>query len=149
MLTDRNGEYNAYCDMDSPCGGSGWTKIADVNMDQNDQECPEGLMLQDYSGVRVCKRHSSGCDSAFFSSHDIPYSEVCGRVIAYQYASCDAFNPINDDINSVYVDGVSITRGFPREHIWTYAIGQQDTVTRSGIYQCLATVMLTQTLVVQ
>ena len=35
----RSGVYNladgdAYCDMDSPCGGAGWTKIADVNMGQ-------------------------------------------------------------------------------------------------------------------
>ena len=30
------------------------------------------------------------------------------------------------DINSYYVDGMSITYGSPRKHVWTYAVGLSD-----------------------
>ena len=119
-----------YCDMDSPCGGGGWTKIASVNMAQHSQECPDGLKEYTSSNVRVCGRKGDGCSSAYFSSHDIKYSEVCGRVVGFQYGSTDAFghtDPIRNDINVAYVDGVSITHGSPRQHIWTLANGLMDT----------------------
>ena len=29
-------------------------------------------------------------------------------------------------INGVYVDGISITSGNPRNHVWTYAVGLSD-----------------------
>ena len=47
---------------------------------------------------------------------------ICGRITAYQFSSPDAFhNPNTNTINSVYVDGVSLTHGNPRQHIWTFA----------------------------
>jgi dynein heavy chain len=48
---------------------------------------------------------------------------VCGRAIGYQYGNPDAFgaNFGSSTINEVYVDGLSITYGMPRQHIWTYA----------------------------
>ena len=39
----------------------------------------------------------------------------------YQFGSPDGF--LGGNIDNVYVDGVSITRGRPRNHVWTYAIG--------------------------
>ena len=33
---------------------------------------------------------------------------------------------MTNGINVIYVDGVSITRGMPHEHIWTYASGTSD-----------------------
>ena len=48
---------------------------------------------------------------------------MCGKIIAYQFASPDAFanrgNAIT--INENYVDGISLTHGNPRQHIWTFA----------------------------
>ena len=45
----------------------------------------------------------------------------------YQYRSPDAFNTETSDIDSYYVDGVSITYGSnPRQHIWTYVGGQTE-----------------------
>ena len=51
---------------------------------------------------------------------------VCGKVIAYQNRTPDAFGyhgrGENSTIDSNYVDGVSLTHGHtPRNHIWTFA----------------------------
>ena len=50
---------------------------------------------------------------------------MCGRVIGYQYHSTDAFghDSLRNDIDTSYVDGVSITHGSPHQHVWTYACG--------------------------
>ena len=45
--------------------------------------------------------------------------------VGYQKDSTDAFT-CTRSINGPYVDGVSITHGNPRKHIWTYAIGRSD-----------------------
>ena len=60
-----------------------------------------------------------------FCSIGNPYNKVCGRIIGYQVASPDAFRRhiFGSAINQAYVDGVSITHGTPRNHIWTYAAG--------------------------
>ena len=77
-------------------------------------------------GIRTCRRSTDGasCDSVFISSLDIQYTEICGRVVGYQYASIDAIqspdSSYRKDINKYYVDGVSITRGTPRQHVWTF-----------------------------
>ena len=138
VLDDTGTEICLYCDMDSPCGGAGWTRIANVDMTNDDAVCPAGLTLYEESGVRVCKRNinTGGCNAARFCTHGIQYSEVCGRVIAYEFNSPSAFQPLNSDINSVYVEGISITRGSPREHIWTYATGLQDTHSSGRVHQC-------------
>ena len=40
----------------------------------------------------------------------------------------DAFYNRHNNINSYYVDGISITHGNPRQHVWTYAAGIQETL---------------------
>ena len=54
------------------------------------------------------------------------YSHVCGKVIAYQHSTTDAFlNLASQTLEGYYVDGVSLTHGSPgsRQHIWTFAAG--------------------------
>ena len=46
---------------------------------------------------------------------------MCGKIKAYQIGSTDAFGINPDNIESYYVDGVSLTHGRPRQHIWTFA----------------------------
>ena len=45
-----------------------------------------------------------------------------------QVGSPEAFLGSGQSINSVYVDGVSIMHGSPRQHIWTFAggVGEQN-----------------------
>ena len=52
----------------------------------------------------------------------IEYFQVCGKVIGYQYYSPDGTN--NNNINGYYIDGISLTHGSPRKHIWSFMSGQ-------------------------
>ena len=49
---------------------------------------------------------------------------MCGRVIGYQSASPSDFRQVT--INDAYLDGVSITYGTPRKHIWSYAAASNE-----------------------
>ena len=51
---------------------------------------------------------------------------MCGRAKGYQKGSPDTFHDNEQPIDSHYVDGLSITHGNPRQHIWTYAAGLTD-----------------------
>ena len=107
----------------------GWTRVAYLNMTEPCTTCPSGLTQTQYININhdVCGRptpSSAGCDSTFFSTYSINYTRICGQVRGYQFASPDAFFSGINDIDSYYVDGVSITYGSnPRQHIWTYTGG--------------------------
>ena len=118
-----------------PCGGTGWRQIAYLNMTHPDQTCPEQWRLYEQDTIRACGRQRSGvasCDSVQFSSNGYVYTEVCGRIIGYQYASPDADTHSNirptpgNEINEPYLDGVSITYAAPRRHIWSLYGGHSD-----------------------
>ena len=123
------------------CGSRGWTRVAYLDMSDPSQQCPTDFRLYDESGVRACGRQTSsvgGCNSVTFSTYGISYSQVCGRVLGYQYGSPDAISDYDkegidpsshNNINAEYVDGVSITRGSPRQHIWTLMAGSRDGVS--------------------
>ena len=74
------------------------------------------------------------------------YSQVCGRIIGYQFGQPEAFvaENINDPqtINGPYVDGVSLTYGNPRQHIWTFADALDES---GGINTCPCTNVNQQT----
>ena len=64
------------------------------------------------------------CISAMFPVNSVEYSNVCGRIIGYQFGSPNAFRegPNPRVIDGLYVEGVSLTHGStPRKHIWTFA----------------------------
>ena len=128
-IVDTNGRRrHVYCEMEQVCGSSGWMRVAYLNMTDPTEECPKGFRLYNQNGVRACGRPASssgGCQtSVHFPTYGVPYSEVCGRVTGYQYRMPEAFN--NMGINSYYVDGVSLTHGSPRKHIWSFAVGMQE-----------------------
>ena len=127
---------NIYCNMDMLCGsGEGWTRLAYLDMSDATQSCPSGFKLYQEGGVRACGRPSDfpSCTSITFPTNGLSYTQICGKVIGYQYASTDAIDPrlyINrfddehNNLNSYYLDGVSITRGgSPREHVWSLISG--------------------------
>ena len=141
-IVDTNGRRrHVYCEMEQVCGSSGWMRVAYLNMTDPSEECPRGFRLYNQNGVKACGRPASssgGCQSSVqFPTYGVPYSEVCGRVTGYQYFSTDAFEIPNVGINSHYVDGVSLTHGSPREHIWTFAAGLQENMLHGGgSYTC-------------
>ena len=110
------------------CGGAGWRRVAFLNMSESNRTCPEQWRLYEEDSVRVCGRPvgGAGCDSVQYSVDNYAYTRVCGRVTGYQFASPDAsshivYNPTpGNAINEPYLDGVSITHGSPRQHIWSF-----------------------------
>ena len=113
-----------YCDMALSCHGitGGWMRVTDLNMTDISQTCPSGLMERnDPPNLRTCVRNeaSAGCSSIELSTASIQYTRVCGRITGYQSGFPEGFN--NNDINSAYVDGVSLTYGSPRQHIRSFA----------------------------
>ena len=103
-------------------------RVAHLDMTQPNQQCPSEFRLIT-DPKRLCGRPGpSGCVSVKFSTNDIPYNKVCGKVIAYQEGSPDAQCPYTGrqtdrlihTIEEVYLDGVSITHGTPRQHIWSF-----------------------------
>ena len=132
-LVDVNGHTrHVYCHMETLCGkGGGWRRIASLNMKNSNEKCPTQFRAYSQDGVRACGRPATSrgsCVGIEFLSRDIKYSQVCGKVIGYQYYTTDATRAFSGftDINSPYVDGISLTYGVnPRKHIWTFASGGQ------------------------
>ena len=110
------------------CGGQGWRQVAFINMTDPNQDCPQGLNLTDYS-IRSCGRSVNGlgvCSSVVFPVNGSSYSQVCGRVTAYRWGLNYAFLGYHDrgeTIEGYYVDGLSLTHGSPRTHIWSFTGG--------------------------
>ena len=121
-VSNSNGSSTlVYCTMSCGTLTGGWMRVG--FLDRNHQ-CPRGFKERnDSPNIRTCVRNeaSGGCSSVELSTANIQYSTVCGRITAYQVGPTDAFRVTNENISSVYVDGVSITHGTSRQHIWTFA----------------------------
>ena len=118
----------------SECGDGQWKRIAYFDMKDPAQECPRGWRGYP-SPVRCCGRpvtDRSSCPSVFYETNGYQYSKVCGRAKGYQQGSPDGFasiinaEPSTETVNGIYVDGVSVTHGNPRAHIWTFAVGLHE-----------------------
>ena len=117
-----------HCDMTWTCGGvtGGWIKIAELDMTNLVHQCPETLSAHIQSGKRICARKTdaAGCTSVIYPTHGVGYNEVCGRVIGYELSTPDgANNYYRSSINGPYIDGISLTYGSPRRHIWSFVAG--------------------------
>ena len=129
---------DVYCNMEGTnCGNiTGWTRVAYLNMTQPHATCPPPLVRNTTAGLTLCHRSKSGCDRVLYSTLDLSYSQVCGRVRGYQLGTTDGFGPfLYMRIN--YVDGVTITyNSSTNNHIWTYASGIFENGTRSHACPC-------------
>ena len=119
-------------------------RVANLDMTDPNQNCPDGFRLVNRTEppLRTCGRPGpAGCVSTTFPTHGIEYSRVCGRVVGYQDKTPDAFqNRVSATVNSLYVDGVSITHGqLPREHIWTFAAAVDEFIGNT-LFQCPCTI---------
>ena len=106
------------------CGGSGWRRVVFLDMTNQNQNCPQGLHLTNYS-IRSCGRPSNApsyaCSSATFPV-DGQYSEVCGRATAYRFGISHAFYGTYNGL-STYGDGLTLTHGSSPAHVWTFVSG--------------------------
>ena len=140
--------FFAYCDMELDCGGikGGWMKIADLDTKSGDT-CPSGWTS--YNSYCIGGQ-AAGCYSAIFPTVSTSYSKICGKVSGYQHKTMDSFYPSayaygrgkgyipvtsSRSLDGVYVDGISVTSGNPRKHVWTYAARSSD-VQSDQEYNC-------------
>ena len=138
-LRSANGSaVRVYCDMTLTCKGvgGGWLQLVKLDMTNTSIQCPPGTRLRTDLPRRLCGQTSNtaGCSSTTFDVYGVEYSEVCGKIIAYQDASPDSFEELTlartFSIDGNYVDGVSLTHGSnPRQHIWTFAAALDEVGT--------------------
>ena len=106
--------------------GPDWITIAAFDLSRGD-ECPSSFVKQHMQSLDkyVCSASNFGCSSHIYKLNGIFYNEIAGVVRGYQKGTTEAFQASWDGngINQPYVDGVSITIGSPRQHMWTYAAG--------------------------
>ena len=126
---DNLGEYT--------CGGTGgWRRAVYLNMSNTSTKCPSGWRETGYS-KRTCSRASGGyyiCNSVTFPVSGGEYSQVCGRIKAYQWGRTSGFQGYSrgyTTIDDPYFSGVAVMHGSPRQHIWTFAAGEWENKTRS------------------
>lgn len=125
------------------CGDPGWTRVAFLNMTDPSGQCPSPLRLYT-TPTRACGRAASGsgsCSSVMYSTGSQSYRLVCGRIIGYQFATPDAlfrFNTVDPPptIDEPYADGVSVTHGQPRNHIWTFVASNAENNSTPMLYEC-------------
>ena len=141
MIRNMFGQVSdQYCNMDLvECGKErGWMRVANLNMTQPNQQCLPGFKTFTAPGKRLCGRPGPpGCVSVKFPTNNVPYNKVRGRVIAYAKYTPDAQCPyigkhtdgLIHTLEEVYIDGVSITHGSPRQHIWSFIASNRESHT--------------------
>ena len=132
---------SVYCEMGSLCNSEGaWTRLGYLNMSDSTYNCPSGFNQYNLAGnVKACGRFNGdggSCKSIKFKSLGFSYTEVCGRVKGYRYRTPDGLYTFINNINKPYVDGVSITQGNPRQHIWTLIAGGHTSQSHSFNCPC-------------
>ena len=130
------------------CGGTGgWIRVVYLDMTNPSTTCPSDWQLTGYS-KRTCGRNSTDiytCDSATFPLSGGQYYRVCGRIKAYQWGGTTAFagyhNAYTTNTDGEHVDGVSVTHGTPRNHIWTFVAGiSESNPTEITVCPCDASI---------
>ena len=114
-------------------------RVAHIDMTQPNENCPAGFRKVTANGKTMCGGEGSGCISTTFPSHGLQYNRVCGRITGYQFYTTDAFRPFIDSggsIDSAFVDGIVLTHGLPRTHIWTFACGYNQYGNCAGCCPC-------------
>ena len=131
-INTTTGPLKVQCEMEtSNCGSTtgGWMRVAHINMTNENNSCPEELRNTIINSTSMCRaaRTSAGCTSVIFPTQGLPYTRVCGRARGYQFGTTDGlYNYLYNsqtNIDRYYVEGLSVTHGSPRNHIWTFIAG--------------------------
>lgn len=106
------------------CGPGNWVQVASVNLSDPQQSCPSPWVVET-NPARSCGAASTpACASVFYDTLGLIYQRVCGMALGYGVSSPDGFLGSNSNgIDAAYLDGISITYGQPRKHIWSLGAG--------------------------
>ena len=133
-----------YCEMTRL--GGGWMRLGQFNF-TNGTGCPgDWFDYEGNNGLHYCTVTDTGTGSeraraSWRISPECPYSEINGYVLADQKGLCDAFfiaSSEYDDqfsLTNPYVDGVTFSYDSPNTHLFTYAVGREETA-RTESCQC-------------
>ena len=126
-----NGTQWIYCTENCAGVGGGWQRIVDIDVSAGD-DCPSGWTKANNSGYSFCTKLFDGipCSPTMFTTNGVLYQKVCGKARGYQKGDLAGELLINRSIERG--NGLSITYGNPRQHIWTYAVGRHD----NGVTYC-------------
>ena len=119
------------------CGLLGhWERVAYLSMEERGASCPNSFreVRDRKTNKRACGRMADDeCASLIFPADGKTYQHVCSQFRGYQFGNTDAFwRSSLTDIHGPYVEGVSITQGNNRTHIWSLAAG----VSENEIFSC-------------
>ena len=118
-------DITVYCDMHGVnCDGEGgWTRIGYIYPNTT-SECPPELQLVNNTEFGlICQSTYGELKNFKYSSSNISYSQICGQAKAYDGHGHGFDYYWGAGLDSIYVDGISITAGNYTKHIWTYAAG--------------------------
>ena len=95
-IVTSQGMESIYCEMNTTnCGNitGGWMRAAFLDMTEPGSSCPPELRYENQSSIRMCRtsRSAGGCTSVHYPTYGIPYKNVCGRALAYQYGQLKHF----------------------------------------------------------
>ena len=124
---------NVYCDFNRTFGGNstGWMRVAKLDVNN----CPPRMRTETVNTSTTCKvsENGAGCTEINYPVYNISYTQVTGRIRAYQINTLDGFlrpdqslRISTNTLDSNYLDGVSITTN--SYHIWSFAGGCNCTV---------------------
>lgn len=112
-------------DAGTPDAGPAFERV--FTLDPGALTCPSGWIYAGFADA--CREVRTTCgdeQSSIYVDPGHPWQEVRGFVRGRQGQTPDAFDPRGTSLDDVYVDGVSITVGTPRRHVWTFAAGLYD-----------------------
>ncbi len=122
-----------YCDMTLSCGGvtGGWMRVANLDMRDSNTQCLGSLRERIDSNTRTCETPSSNeCSQVSYSTKNITFLGVCGKIKAYQVGRIDAFT------SSFDAEGINLAYGNPRQHIWTFVAAISEVANSSRNCPC-------------
>ena len=139
----QNITHEVHFRQSSRCGifSPNWRRVAYIDTTQGPGQCPSGLVqhVNSATNQRACGRSiDRGCSSVTYPAGG-NYTNICGQVRGYQFYSPNAFQGAQGKtINDPYVDGVSITCGSQRQHVWTYAswYHEEENIIHSSVCPC-------------
>ena len=138
IRTSNGSSVQGYCHMEpiEQCGPEGgWLLLGRLDMRNTSEQCPGDLVYRDYGyDIRLCGRvptNRGSCSSVVYNQNGVMFTEVCAWVRGYQYSQTNGFRPgtynnPSETLNTLYGEVVSFTHSMPRQHLWSYGVGNAE-----------------------
>jgi len=121
-------QRRVYCEfgLETPASNENWERLMQLDMSNPNHNCPSPFRVSQPPETRgrFCVRPSNnnGCIGLVIHAGLGQISMVYGRVNGVQIGTADITDSSNSakNIDNDYLDGVSLTAGTQREHVWSF-----------------------------